>query len=329
MDRQWWTKFYTDILGGKNLKLDDARRIAEFGGPDIMDLLALANRLNWAHKGNKISFCAIINARSGKCSEDCAFCAQSAHYDTGAPEYGMVEVPRMADAARRAKEGGAIRFSIVTSGLGLTERNDIGTAREGIRAICREGIRACASVGILDTEALLDLKKAGLSRYHHNLETAPSFFDKICTTHRYEDDVKTIRTAKSLGIETCCGGIFGMGESWEQRIEFLFFIAALEPDSVPLNFLTPIPGTPLGGISDLTPTDCLKIIAMTRLILPKADVVLCGGREMNLRDMQSMTLFAGANGIMTGDYLTTPGRAPELDRKMVEEAGLEIEALSC
>ena len=292
-----------------------------------MDLLSLANRVKWANKGDKVAFCAIINARSGRCSEDCAFCAQSAHYETNAPEYEMVEVSRIADAARRAQKAGAVRFSIVTSGLGLTDRDDIDSVCEGIHAIHREGMRACASVGILDSKALFELKNAGLTRYHHNLETAPSFFHKICTTHRYEEDVETVKQAKSLGIETCCGGIFGMGESWEQRIEFLFFIAALDPDSVPLNFLTPIPGTPLEGISDLTPMECLKIIAMTRLILPRADVVLCGGREVNLRGIQSMALFAGANGLMAGDYLTTPGRAPELDRKMVEEAGLKIEAL--
>ena len=329
MDGSWRVKLCEDIIAGQPLRLEDARHIVELEGPDLMELLALANRVKWTNKGGNVFFCAIINARSGRCEQDCAFCAQSAHYDTGAPEYDFVEMERITDAARRAKVEGAMRFSIVTSGLGLTNSEEIDTVAEGLRAICKEGVRACASVGILGPEALLELKNAGLTRYHHNLETAPSYFKEICTTHDYKDDIETIKRAKSIGLETCCGGIFGMGESWEQRIELLCFLAELQPDAVPLNFLIPIPGTPLEGTSDLTPMDCLKIIALARLILPRADIVLCGGREVNLREMQSLALFAGASGLMIGDYLTTPGRRPELDRKMIVEAGLKLEEIPC
>ncbi len=328
MNRSELATLGNTIIEGERLRIEHARSLVALDITGLLDLIGLANRVRLKRKGGTVSLCAIINARSGRCSEDCAFCTQSAHYDTDAPEYDMVSTDTIIEAARRARQAGAARFSIVTSGLGLDTPAEVSEVTAGIRAIRREGLRACASVGVLDTKKLEELKKAGLTRYHHNLETAPSFFPEICTTHNYKDDVETVKIARSMGLEVCCGGIFGMGESWEQRIEFLYFLADIGPDSVPMNFLNPIPGTPLDGKTELTPLDCLKIIALARLILPGADIVLCGGREVNLRDLQAMALFAGANGLMIGDYLTTPGRPPEPDRKMIWDAGFDIGEIS-
>lgn len=326
MNRYWWANVSENIRSGKRLHIDDAREITAFSGSELTELAALANGVRLDRKGSKVALCAIVNARSGRCGEDCAFCAQSSHFNTGAPEYDYVSLDKIVSAAKRAKEAGAIRFSIVTSGFGLNS-SEIEECAKGIREICKLGLTACASVGVMNKESFLELKKAGLTRYHHNLETAPSFFKNICATHEYEEDVETIRRAKSQGFETCCGGIFGLGESWEQRLEFLYFLAELNPDSVPLNFLIPIPGTPLENMNDLTPLDCIKIIALSRLILAHADILLCGGREHNLRDLQGMAMLAGAGGLMIGDYLTRPGRDPQLDARMIHDAGFEMETL--
>jgi len=328
MDCIDWTKLNDELLAGKSLRMDDARLLVQSSGSDLTDLFALANRVRWKRKGKKVISCAIVNAKSGRCAEDCAFCAQSAHHDTDTPEYDLISVDRIGAAARRANQAGAMCFSIVTSGLGIDNPAEVFIVAQGICAARAEGLRACVSAGVLEKDQLAELKEAGLIRYHHNIETAPSFFPEICTTHSIEDDIATVKRAKSMGLETCCGGIFGMGESWEQRLEFLYALADIAPDSVPLNFLNPIPGTPLDGLSELAPLDCLKISAIARLILPDADIILCGGREVNLRDLQATALLAGANGLLTGDYLTTPGRPPEMDMQMIRDAGFEIEEFS-
>jgi len=320
MDRQWFNELEESLLRGGPITRRDAGLIGDMGMPGVMELMAAANRLRVDNTGREISLCAIINARSGRCTEDCAFCAQSVHYDTGAPEYPLLSKEKIGAAAKRARDDGAIRFSIVTSGLALTGE-EIDSVAESVAVICELGLRACASVGVIDGRGLEKLKDAGLTRYHHNLETAPSFFKKICTTHDYEQDIESMEAAKSIGLETCCGGIFGMGESWEQRMEFLNCLAGIAPDSVPLNFLVPIKGTPLGDRCGPEPVECLKIIALSRLIMPETEVVLCGGREDNLRDMRGAALCAGVTGLMIGDYLTTPGRNPELDIRMIEDAG--------
>ncbi len=274
--------------------------------------------------GRRISLCAIINARSGRCSEDCAFCAQSGHWSARIKEYGLVSRDNILSAAHKAEEMHARRFSIVTSGKGLSSPDDQTEVLSAVEAIRREsGLLPCASLGIVDLGFLRRLKDAGLERYHHNLETAPSFFPKICTTHDYEEDMEVIRLAREAGLETCCGGIFGMGETWDQRIEFILTLRDLEVDAIPINFLNPIPGTPLSSRALLDPFECLKIIAFFRILIPGRSLIICGGREVNLGELQDWVFLAGADGLMIGDYLTTKGRSVADDLQMLKDKGLE------
>jgi biotin synthase len=231
----------------------------------------------------------------------------------------------MVEAARQAADAGAARFSLVTSGRGITnprEQEAILGAAEAIRGAAP--VSLCASLGIVDRGFLKELKAAGVSRFHHNLETAASFFPKICTTHTFEDRVATIDAAKAAGLEVCVGGIFGMGESAAQRWEMAQAIKALEADAIPLNFLHPLPGTRLAHRPLLTPLEALQTIAAFRLFFPDRSLIVCGGRQVTLKSLASLIFAAGADSLMTGDYLTTKGRLPEDDRQMLADLGLEL-----
>ena len=272
-----------------------------------------------------MNLCSIVNARSGACSEDCAFCAQSARYDTAAETYPLLSPDQVLDRAKQAVGFRAREFSVVTSGYKNRKSGEFKSIEQAVKTVVGETpLKVCASLGTLTDEQLSALKDAGLSRYHHNLETARSFFPNICTTHSYDEDCEVVRRGKAHGFYVCSGGIFGMGESLEQRVELVMTLRELGVDSVPINFLNPIPGTPLGETSKLTPFDCLKIIAMIRLVLPEKDIVVCGGRELNLRDLQSMIFYAGANGMMVGGYLTTDWRDYNDDLRMIEDLGLKV-----
>jgi len=304
--------------------MEEAIGLCSLEGADLFDLFGAANRQRERYFGRRVNLCAIINAKSGKCAEDCSFCAQSSHHKTRIESYPFVGSDKIAEAALAARKMGATEFSIVTSGYGIEDEAEVACVLEGIGAIRRDaGLAACASPGIVGESVLKRFKEAGLTYYHHNLETARSFFPQVCTTHDYDEDVEAVRHAKFLGIKVCCGGIFGLGESWKQRIELFLSLRELDVDSVPINFLNPIPGTPLEKRRDLNPLDCLKIIALARLLLPDKKITICGGREVNLRDLQCMMFFAGANATMIGNYLTTRGRPAEDDLKMIRDAGLE------
>ena len=312
-------------MAGEPLNDDEAMELASLSGPDLMDLFAVTNRLRERHSGNRVRLCSIINAKSGACPEDCSFCAQSSHHSTAIESYPLVGKNEILKAALASKEVGAVEFSIVTSGYGIEKDGDVDGVANGIEAIRKKaGMMACTSPGTVPEATLKRFKGAGLTYYHHNLETARSFFQEVCTTHDYDEDVEAVRLAKKMGLKVCCGGIFGLGESWKQRVELFLTLRELSIDSVPLNFLNPISGTPMEDRHGLTPMDCLKIIALARAILPGADIHVCGGREVNLRDYQGMMFFAGANGTMAGNYLTTEGRPPENDLQMIKDAGLEI-----
>ena len=291
----------------------------------LSGLLAITDRLRRKHSGNRIRLCSIINAKSGLCSEDCSFCAQSSRYSTGVEHYPLLDVENLSMAAVEAAGKGAGEFSIVTSGAALRSEKELAVLEQALRAIRQSSasLQRCASLGRLTPEQLERLKQAGLDCFHHNLEASRSFFPRICTTHTYEDRVSMVRTARQAGFRVCSGGIFGMGETDRDRVALAMELKALDVDSVPLNFLQPIPGTPLERVSYLTPEICLRIIAAFRLLLPEKDIVICGGREYNLRDMQSMIFWAGANGMMIGNYLTTSGRDIEADLEMLQNLGLE------
>lgn len=288
--------------------------------------LAGAQRLKELTFGNRVALCSIINAKSGRCSENCAFCAQSAHYQTTAPVYPLKSREEIVAGALQAQAEGSHCYGIVTSGARIAPGRELDTVLDAIREIRQRcDIEPSASLGILDESTARALAEAGCVTYHHNLETARSFFPQICTTHDYEEDVATVRLAKAAGMKVCCGGIFGLGEAPEQRVELAETLRELAVDSVPLNFLNPIAGTPLAGQRQLTPMDCLRIIALFRYFLPTTPISVCGGREPNLREFQSWIFLAGASGTMVGNYLTTSGRDRDTDLQMLHDAEVEID----
>ena len=275
---------------------------------------------------NIVSACSIINAKCGSCPENCAFCAQSNRSGAKIDAYPLVSVETMLEQAKKASAQGSTRYGIVTSGRTVRKGKELDQICKAISIIARElPIKPCASLGILDLESLKQLKEAGLTRYHHNLETAESYFKVICSTRNYKDQTDTVRNAKEAGLSVCSGGIFGLGENKTQRVELLETIRGLEVDSVPVNFLNPIPGTPLENMKELSPLECLKIIAVARLMLPSINIRICGGRECNLGDLQSWIFLAGADAVMIGGYLVTSGRDVKLDLKMIRDAGMKLE----
>lgn len=282
-------------------------------------LLAAALEAKLARRGRAFSFCSIINAKSGRCSEDCRYCVQSGHYRTDAPVYPLKSTDEIVAAAFQAKADGASRFSLVTSGRGLpaAEIEPVAAAIAAVRE--QVGIKVCGSFGILDRAALSRLKEAGMSRYHHNLETSQRFFPQVTTTHTFADRLATIAAAREAGLEVCSGGIFGLGEDEEDRLSLAVALSELQVDSVPLNILIPLPGTPLAATEPLAKNAILRGIAYCRLLLPQVCVRLCGGREVALPDFMGAAFLAGADGMMIGGYLTQRGRTPEADQAFARE----------
>lgn len=312
------------VLAGQDITQEEAIYLINVSDEDTMVLLSMADKIRQKYAGNQVDCCAIINARSGKCSENCKFCAQSAHHRTGVKEYSLLEEEQIFAAAKKAKEAGAVRFSLVTSGRGQSKADDFANICKTLTRIKKElQIEVCASLGILTLEQAKALKEAGVTRYHSNLETAGSYFPDICTTHTYEDKFVTIKNAQAAGLRVCSGGIMGLGETPEQRVEMAFTLKELGIDSVPLNLLTPIPGTPFENNKPLSPLEILRAYAVYRFILPKAQIRTAGGREVNLRDLQALALNGGASGIMIGGYLTTAGRGTERDMQMLADMGRE------
>jgi len=314
------------VLRGDPPSEDQGLALLNAKGAQLTAYLAGAHQLKELAFGSRVSLCAIINAKSGRCAENCAFCAQSAHYQTDAPIYPLKSHSDIVAGARQAERDGSHCYGIVTSGTRIDpgkEWDEVLAAIREIRQSCR--IEPSASLGLLDTTMAEQLAAAGCVTYHHNLETARSFFPQICTTHDYAEDVATVRLAKQAGMKVCCGGILGLGESPEQRIELASTLRELAVDSVPLNFLNPITGTPLQSQRDLTPLDCLRTIALFRYFLPATPIRICGGREANLREFQSWIFTAGASGTMIGNYLTTTGRNREIDLQMLQDAEVEID----
>ena len=299
--------------------------VATAEGANLTELLRCARDIRIARLGRQVSLCAIVNAKSGRCSEDCAFCAQSGHFAANAPVHPFLDPSAIEKAARTMREAGATRFGIVSSGLALSDE-DFSSLLEAVRRVAALGLHADTSCGLVTPARFAALKTAGLSAYHHNLETSRSFFPSICTTHDYEADVQTVRDALAAGLYVCSGGIFGLGESWEQRAELALTLRELGVPSVPVNFLTPIPGTPMADRPPLSPTEALKIVALLRFLLPDAHLRICGGRRTVFGRAAAIDpLEAGASGLMIGDYLTTKGLAALSDRQAILDAGWETE----
>ncbi|HIW01691.1 MAG TPA: biotin synthase BioB [Candidatus Desulfovibrio intestinipullorum] len=285
----------------------DACSLAELGADNNMDLLAAAAAVRHLRGPRGTGTCAIINAKSGKCPENCAFCAQSSHYVTGAPVYPLQDTEHLVRQACEMAAHGIARCGLVTSGTALSDRELDALCESALKMRAEAPIRLCASLGLLTKEKARRLVEAGISRYHHNLETARSFFPSVCTTHAYDEDLATLAIARSAGLEVCSCGIFGLGESWAQRVELLQTLREVGVDSLPVNFLCPVPGTPLGSRSPLAPWEALRVVALARLMHPEQEIIICGGRLSTLKDEQALVLTAGASALMSGNYLTTRG----------------------
>lgn len=285
----------------------------------LAELAAKADKLRRKKTDNKLDICTICNAKSGLCSEDCKFCTQSVHYDTGTPVYPMMNIYEIMENALKAKENGSKRFGIVTSGHSLNseEVDHIANVIKEIRN--KLDIEVCASLGCLDYDQLVLLKKSGLSRYHHNIETSREHFPKIVSTHAFDDRITTVRNAVKAGLSTCCGGIIGMGETRQDRASMALTLKELNVDSVPINILMPLAGTPLAGAPPITMSEVLKTIAVFRIVMPDKTIKVAAGRESFLKDFQGMAFMSGANGMLIGGYLTQRGRSVEEDKKMIDE----------
>jgi len=283
-----------------------------------------ADRLRQKAFGDRVDACSIINAKSGDCPEDCAYCAQSAHHDSDAVVYPLLPEDRIVDAARLAFDKGVRRFCIVTSGKSIYTDEELGSIARCITRIRELGVMPCATLGSLDRNQMRLLKDAGLNRFHHNIETSRTFFPNVCSTHGYDERVETVLMAKELGLSTCSGGIIGMGETASDRAEMALALRELDVDSVPLNFLMPIPGTPLADAKPTAPMDALRTIALFRFVLPDKEIRVCGGRVSGLGELHPLMFHAGANGVLTGDYLTTAGRDYETDIRLLDVLGLRI-----
>jgi biotin synthase len=310
------------VLDGKAIDHEQARALGATQGADLWRLFAAASAIREQFRGTSVDICSIVNAKSGACSEDCAYCAQSAHHRTTAQVYPLISVDRMAEAARSAKANGAKRFCIVTSGRGIDSRDDLAAIAQGIRLVRDAGLSPCATLGTLDRDQLAFLRDAGLERYHHNIETSRDHFSRICTTHTFDERIEVLQNALSLGLSACSGGILGMGETVEDRISMAFELRDLAVDSVPVNFLMPIPGTPLGETRPIPPLEALQAIALFRFILPTKEIRVCGGRGTTLRSLHPLIFAAGSDGFMIGNYLTKAGLAPSEDLTMLADLGL-------
>ena len=311
------------ILKGSAITKEEAASITGISGSNLFNLFALADKIRSHFRGDIANLCSIVNAKSGSCSENCSFCAQSSQSKAEIDTYPLLKKELIIQKAREAKRFGIKRFSLVTSGRKISRKNLLDIA-EVITAIKDLGIIPCASLGLLCEDELSVLKAAGLDRYHHNLETSVQYFPQICSTHGYADRIRTIHAAHSVGLSLCSGGIFGLGETWQDRVEMAFALRKLNVDSVPINFLIPIKGTALGKNKLLHPFEALKIVSLYRLILPRKEIRICGGRMQVLGEFNSMIFLAGADGMITGNYLTTFGRSPEDDLKLIKMYGLRI-----
>ena len=310
-------------LTGESISFDQALQLESLTHEELDYLFLGTDRIRDHFKGQDVKICSIVNAKSGKCVEDCSFCAQSSSFQTDSPEYELMDVDEIVKAAKEAEAFGSNEFSIVASGTSLDDRKELDRVIEAIKRIKAETqLETCCSLGLMPMEHLKELKEAGLDRCHHNLETAKSHFDKIVSTHTYEDEVNAVQNAKAAGLQVCVGGIFGMGESFAQRAELAFSIRDLGTQSFPINFLKPIEGTGLDHLEPMEQYEALRTISLLRLILPDIDLFVCGGREEVLTDLQEQLFSAGANGILGGNYLTTKGQDPKRDIDMIENLGL-------
>ncbi len=314
-------------ISGIEITRAEAMELASSPDSEILSLLAAAFLIRRRFHGLSVKLHILQNAKSGLCPEDCQFCSQSVRYTSGVTRYSVQSIGELVAGARSAVERGAVTYCMVTSTRGPSPR-ELATICQAARRIKTDspGLRLCASLGLLEDGQAEQLKEAGIDRYNHNLETSSRYFPSIVTTHRFEDRVRTVEQARRAGMEACCGGIIGMGEDLEDWVDLAVLLRELEVESVPLNFLDPRPGTPLGDRQRLSPVACLRALCMFRFVLPRSDLRVAGGREVTLRSLQPMALYV-ANSMFTEGYLTTPGAESSGDLQMIADSGLKPEVI--
>ena len=328
--RTWLLSLAERIIAGEAIARKEAIALTKIEGREnILLLCEAADKVRSSCCGNTVDLCSIVNIKSGNCSENCSFCSQSAHHQgVGSPTYGLKSTEEILAQAKAAEAAGARRFCLVSQGRGPKYNSPQSGEFERIletvrRVIAETNIKPCCALGEVTQEQARALREAGVTRYNHNLESSEEFYPEIVTTHSWRDRVETVKNLKAAGIQACTGGIMGMGETWEDRVDLALALRELEVESVPLNLLNPRQGTPLGDRPKLDAYEALKAIAIFRLILPKQIIRYAGGREAVMGELQAQGLKAGINAMLIGHYLTTLGQPPEKDRAMLEELGLE------
>ncbi len=315
-------KLKEKVISGGEITIEEALWLAQ--QPDREALYEAAGEIT-RHFGRPVfNPCSIINARAGRCSENCKWCAQSGHYHTDSDVHGIIDVSEALEGAEIAEKQGVKRYSLVTSGRAVK-----GEALKKVCDIYRElgektHLFLCTSLGLLNKEELQEVWDSGVRRYHCNLESAPSYFPELCTTHTIEEKIQTIRFAKEIGFQICSGGIIGMGESREQRVELAFSLRSIEPDSIPINILCPIPGTPLENTPPISEDEILLTVAIFRFINPRPEIRFAGGRQRLSLETQKTAMKIGVNGAVVGDLLTTIGSKVDEDKVLIKEAGYEL-----
>lgn len=302
-------------------KILDKQELLKLYKSDLNELLEFSSK----YMSNNIEFCSLVNARNGKCSQNCKYCAQSSHYRTDIEEYPLIEVDEAQKAAIESKQNGAFRFAVVTSGRTPAEEDfdKVISLIKGVNEI--EGIRSCASIGILSEEQAKALANAGLKRFHHNINTCESYYSSVCTTHTWQDRINTCKLVKKYGMELCCGVILGMGETIEQRIEMALELAEIQPESIPINILMPIEGTPFENYHNkIDEEHILRTLAIFKIANPKSILRFCGGRMKLTEANQELALKTCVEGILTGNYLTTTGKTPQEDIATVQKLGKNL-----
>ena len=318
-----WNHITDRVLAGIEIDRDEAAQILNAPDTEILGLLAAAYRVRRQHFGNQVQLYYLKNAKSGLCPEDCTYCSQSKTSQSEIPRYNLLRRDELLAGARAAAQRQAKTYCIVISARGPTDR-EIAAVEKIVPEIKEQfDLDVCACLGLLTTDQARRLKACGVDRVNHNLNTGGEFYSQICSTHTYQDRVATLRAVRGAGMELCSGGIVGMGERPEDVVDMAFELRQLKVESIPVNFLNPIEGTPLAGQNELTPSYCLKVLAMFRLVNPQSEVRIAGGRELHLRSMQALGLYA-ANSIFVGDYLTTKGQVPEADYAMIRDLGFEV-----
>ncbi|WP_446684506.1 biotin synthase BioB [Cyanobacterium sp. HL-69] len=326
----WLRELGDRIIGGDKITKEEALQITTIEGEEnILLLCENADRIRQACCGNVVDLCSIVNVKSGNCSENCSFCSQSVHHQgKDSPVYGLKSEDEILEYAKAAEAAGAKRFCLVSQGRGVKynspKNNEFAEIISTVRRIITEtNVKPCCALGEITQEQAQELKEAGVTRYNHNLEASANFYEKIVTTHTWQDRVDTVRNLKAVGIQACTGGIMGMGESWEDRVDLALSLRELEVESVPINLLNPREGTPLGEQNKLTPLQALKAIALFRFILPQQILRYAGGRETVMGEWQKQGLISGINAMLIGNYLTTLGQSPQEDQAMLKSLGLE------